>query len=148
MKFISGAIVPILCIGGFIAIVVSGLASSNRRKNQYLPQKISIEGHGIKRGLTAVEAAILLEEPLDKILTMILFSVIKKNAAEVITRDPLEIKTMEPLPEDLQPYEQDFITAFKESEANRRKEMRDMVIALVKNVMKDESFSLETIDIT
>ena len=134
MKFISGAIVPILCIGGFIAIVVSGLASSNRRKNQYLPPKISIEGHGIKRGLTAVEAAILLEEPLDKILTMILFSVIKKNAAEVITRDPLEIKTMEPLPEDLQPYEQDFLTAFKESEANRRKEMRDMVIGLVRNV--------------
>ena len=66
--------------------------SNSRRKRQYLPPKISIEGHGIKRGLTAVEAAILLEEPLDKIMTMILFSVIKKNAAEVITRDPLEIK--------------------------------------------------------
>lgn len=134
LKFISGAIVPILCIGGFIAIVVSGLASSNRRKSQYLPPKISIEGHGIKRGLTAVEAAILLEEPLDKILTMILFSVIKKNAAEVITRDPLEIKIIEPLPEDLQPYEQDFLSAFKESETNRRKEMRAMVVALVRNV--------------
>jgi len=30
------------------------------------PPKISIEGHGIKRGLTAVEAAILMEEPLDR----------------------------------------------------------------------------------
>jgi len=46
---------------------------------QYLPPKISIEGKGIKRGLTAVEAGILLEEPLDKILTMILFGLIKKN---------------------------------------------------------------------
>ena len=59
---------------------------------QYMPPKIAIEGHGIKRGLTAVEAAILMEQPLDKVMTMILFGVIKKNAAEVVTRDPLEIK--------------------------------------------------------
>jgi|WetSurSiteA1Bulk_404760.scaffolds.fasta_scaffold00062_16 hypothetical protein len=133
-KFISGAIFPLLCIGGFIAIVASGFASNNRRKKQYLPPKISIEGHGIKRGLTAVEAAILLEEPLDKIMTMILFSVIKKNVAEVITRDPLEIKVNEPLPDSLQAYEKDFITAFQESDTNRRKELRDMIVALVRNV--------------
>ena len=44
---------------------------------------------GIKRGLTAVESAILLEQPMDKILTMILFAVIKKGAATVTKRDPL-----------------------------------------------------------
>jgi hypothetical protein len=133
-KAISGAIIPILCIGGFIAIVASGIASDSRRKRQYLPPKISIEGHGIKRGLTAVEAAILLEEPLDKIMTMILFSVIKKNAAEVITRDPLEIKSSEPLPQELQMYETDFLTAFEKSGADRQKALRSMVVALVKSV--------------
>ena len=66
-----------------------------------MPPKVTIEGHGIKRGLTAVEAAILLEEPLDKVMTMILFGVIKKNAAEVIRRDPLEIKVYQPIPDDL-----------------------------------------------
>lgn len=133
-KFISAAIFPILCIGGFIAIVVAGLSSNNRRKSQYLPPKISIEGHGIKRGLTAVEAAILLEEPLDKIMTMILFSVIKKNSAEVISRDPLEIKVNQPLPEDLQSYEKDFLNAFQKSGSDRRKELRDMVVSLVRSV--------------
>jgi hypothetical protein len=133
-KAISGAIIPILCIGGFIAIVASGIASDSRRKRQYLPPKISIEGHGIKRGLTAVEAAILLEEPLDKIMTMILFSAIKKNAAEVITRDPLEIKSSEPLPQELQMYETDFLAAFEKSGADRQKALRSMVIALVKSV--------------
>jgi len=34
-----------------------------------------------------VEAGILLEEPLDKIMTMILFGVIKKNAATVAVKD-------------------------------------------------------------
>ena len=133
-KFISAAIVPILCIGGFIAIVAAGLASDSRRKKQYLPPKISIEGHGIKRGLTAVEAAILLEESLDKIMTMILFSVIKKNSAEVTTRDPLEIKINQPIPEDLQLYEKDFLTAFQKSGSDRKKGLRDMVVNLVKNV--------------
>ncbi len=133
-KFIGSALIPIICIGGFVAIVVAGLASDSRRKRQYLPPKISIEGHGIKRGLTAVEAAILLEEPLDKIMTMILFSVVKKNSAEVTTRDPLEIKVNQPIPEDLQPYEKDFLDAFQKTGTDRRKGLRDMVVNLVKGV--------------
>ncbi len=133
-KFLSAALLPILCIGGFIAIVVVGITSDRKRKQQYLPPKISIEGHGIKRGLTAVEAAILLEQPLDKILTMILFSAIKKNAAEVTTRDPFKLKVNHPIPEDLQPYEKDFLNAFLDSEAARKKKMRDLVVNLVKNV--------------
>ena len=55
------------------------IIGGQRRKLQYLPPKIAIEGHGIKRGLTAVEAAILMQEPLDKVMTMILFGVIKKK---------------------------------------------------------------------
>ncbi len=133
-SFISSAL-PFLCIIGFIAIIASGITSSQKRKLQYLPPKISIEGHGIKRGLTAVEAAILLEEPLDKVMTMILFSVIKKNAAEVVTRDPLEVKVTASPPEGLQPYETDFLEAFKTKDAvQRRKSMQVMVINLVKGV--------------
>lgn len=134
-SFIGSAFLPLLCIVGFIAIVASGLVSNRNRKQQYLPPKISIEGHGIKRGLTAVEAAILLEQPLDKIMTMILFSVIKKNTAEVVTRDPLEIKVNQPVPEDLQPYEKDFLASFATNDVvARRKGLRDMVVNLVKNV--------------
>jgi hypothetical protein len=134
-SFISSALLPLLCIGGFIAIVASGFASDRKRKLSYLPPKISIEGHGIKRGLTAVEAAILLEQPLDKILTMILFSVIKKNAAEVVSRDPLDIKVNEPIPEDLQPYEKDFLKAFQTKDlVDRRQDLRVMMVNLVKNV--------------
>ncbi len=133
-NFPTGAILPIICIGGFIAIIITGFTSDSRRKQAYLPPKISIEGHGIKRGLTAVEAAILLEQPLDKVLTMILFSVIKKNSAEVVKREPFELKVTQPIQEDLQPYEKDFLNAFLVTDADRRKKMRDMVVNLVKNV--------------
>lgn len=130
------ALIPLSCIGFFVLITGWGIVSASRRKLQYLPPKVTIEGHGIKRGLTAVEAAILLEEPLDKVMTMILFSVIKKNAAEVTRRDPLDIKVYKPIPEDLNPYERDFLRAFEESGSTRQKELRDMVVALVRSVSK------------
>lgn len=66
-------------------ILISILAStaqkkaSEKRKLKYLKPTLSVEGHGIKRGLTAVEAAILLEQPLDQVLTMILFGLLKKK---------------------------------------------------------------------
>ena len=105
-----------------MALSIGGSYYSNkRRKLQYLPPKIAIEGHGIKRGLTAVEAAILLEQPMDKILTMILFSTIKKGAAEVVTKEPLKIKLHLPLPEGMQEYESDFLKAFEGNDARKRR---------------------------
>ncbi len=114
-----------------------GKTTSKKRKLQYLPPKLSIEGHGIKRGLTAVEAAILMEHPVDKILTMILFSVIKKNAAKVIAKEPLKIKTTEPRPAGLRKYEIDFLEAFDEkSPARRKKKLQALIIDLIKSVSK------------
>jgi hypothetical protein len=133
-KINLSSLLPFSCISVFVFFIGWGMYTGSRRKFQYLPPKVSIEGNGIKRGLTAVEAAIVLEEPLDKILTMILFGVIKKNAAVVNRRDPLEIIVSDPIPEDLNPYEKDFLNAFKEKSDIRRKALRDMVVALVRGV--------------
>ncbi len=97
----------------FLGIPILNAAGSQRRKLQYLPPKIAIEGHGIKRGLTAVEAAILMEQPLDKVMTMILFGVVKKNAATVVTRDPLKLKVTSRCPKGCNEYEKDFLQAFR-----------------------------------
>jgi hypothetical protein len=130
-----GACFCLAFIGIFAVSIVAAVRGARRRKLQYLPPKIAIEGHGIKRGLTSVEAAILMEQPMDKIMTMILFSVIKKNAASVVTRDPLKLQVTAPLPEGLQPYETKFLEAFsKEGTAARRTSLQDMMIDLVKAV--------------
>jgi hypothetical protein len=138
-------ILPILCIGGIAAMIIWAITSSRRRKLSYLPPKISIEGHGIKRGLTAVEAGILMEQPMDKIMTMILFGVLKKNAAQVMTRDPLEIESTDPMPENLHQYEKDFLLAFQEkSKGKRKKALQKMMVDLVKSVGKKmKGFSLK-----
>jgi len=139
-----------LCISFFVLLFLvpslyASLWGNRKRKMQYLPPKISVEGHGIKRGLTAVEAAILMEQPMDKILTMILFSVVKKNAAKVITRDPLKIEAVTPQPEGLQAYETDFIKAFQSPlPVGQRQALQTMMIAVVQSVAeKMKGFSLK-----
>jgi len=138
-SFDPAMLVCICIVGIFLAIIgysfYYAIWGAKKRKMQYLPPKISIEGHGIKRGLTAVEAAILMELPMDKVLTMVLFGVIKKDAAEVKTREPLEITVNSPLPDGLQPYELEFLGAFKYPDAReRQKAMQKVVVGLVKSV--------------
>jgi hypothetical protein len=119
----------------FFGVPILTFFGNQRRKLQYMAPKIAIEGHGIKRGLTAVEAAILMEQPLDKVMTMILFGVVKKNAATVTKRDPLQVEVTSPMPEGLHEYEQNFLKALKEGEAKaRRNLLQEMTVKLVKSV--------------
>lgn len=136
---VLGTVIPIACCGGFAAIfglvIYFAAKSAKKRKLKYLPPKIAIEGHGIKRGLTSVEAAILMEQPMDKILTMVLFSVLRKGAAEVVKREPLELKVADSIGEGPREYEVAFLEAFKTSSASaRRKKLQDMMVDLVKSV--------------
>ncbi len=128
----------IFCLGfgGFIVLIIySATVGAKKRKMKYLPPKILIEGHGVKRGLTAVEAAVLMEQPMDKIFTMILFGLLKKNAGEVMNKDPLDIKPADPLPADLYGYETDFLKAFSEkASAPRKKLLQTVMVNLIKSV--------------
>ncbi|BCY18966.1 hypothetical protein hrd7_28150 [Leptolinea sp. HRD-7] len=122
-------------IGSFIWGIYEAIWGAQKRKLQYLPPKISVEGHGIKRGLTAVEAAVLMEQPVDKVMTMILFGLVKKNAAAVISKDPMTIKAVDPLPEGLQEYEKSFLEAFNKADKKERtRALQTMIIDLVKSI--------------
>lgn len=125
----------------FIMIVaavgaIAWIKGTAKRKMQYLPPKISVVGHGIKRGLTAIEASILMEQPLNKVFSMILFSVIKKGGAKVTATEPETIlERIQPEPADLLPYEVDFLEAYTKTDAaERRKGLQDTIVQLVKSV--------------
>jgi hypothetical protein len=77
-----------------------------------------------------------MEQPMDKVLTMILFGTLKKEAATVIQQEPLELEVSDPLPENLHPYEVEFLEAFKQPEKKRRAAMQEMIVNLVKGVEK------------
>ena len=68
----------------------------SRRKNKYLPAIAQVEGGGIKRGLTAPQAAVLLELPLGKVLTLVIFGLLKKGLVTMTSENPLTVEVAEP----------------------------------------------------
>ncbi len=126
-------------IGGAWALMaVVGSRAQKRRKMKYLPPAISVEGTGVKRGLTAVEAAILLEAPLDKVMTMILFGLVKKGIVVVESEKPLKVQAAEPLPKDVKVwyYERRFLDAIKPNGTVAQGALRDLIIDLIGDVNK------------
>ncbi len=80
-----------------------------------------------------------MEEPLDKVMQMILFGVIKKDAAEVTNNNPFKLKVADPIPEKLHQYEKDFLAAFADGKNNRaaqRKKLQKVTVGLIKSVGK------------
>lgn len=132
-------ICPGLILLGFVGFIIfsiwAAVTGERKRKLQYLPPRVAVEGNGIKRGLTAVEAAILMQQPMDKILTMILFGVVKKGAAQVESRDPMKLEILSPRPDDLRAYEVDFLDAMAKSKsAEQRRGLQEMMTNLVRGV--------------
>lgn len=126
---------PVCLIGaGFLLFGGLAIWTNRRRRMSYLPPLIKVEGVGIKRGLTAVEAAILMETPLERVLTMILFGLLKKEAVTVLDDDPLRVTVNRPLPEGLHPYEENFLDAVKDDGTLDQADMRAMMVSLVKQI--------------
>jgi hypothetical protein len=61
------------------------------RKSTYLPAIAHTESGGIKRGLTAPEAAVLLEMPLNKVLMLVIYGLLKKGVIQQTQADPLVV---------------------------------------------------------
>jgi hypothetical protein len=135
------------CLVPVAFFVLSALFSffgRRRRRLKYLPPSASVEGVGIKRGLTAVEAGVVLELKLDRLLNMIVFGLLKKGRLEVTSRGPLRLKALpapQPLgadaePPKLRPYEVDFLAAIDDVGSLERANVRKLFIRLINGVNK------------
>lgn len=124
--------------GGWAFLAFLGSRSQKRRKMQYLPPALAVEGTGVKRGLTAVEAAILLEAPLNKVMTMILFGLVKKGVLIVEAEKPLRVQVVEKQVENVKLwyYERRWLKAVKPDGTLAEGELRELVIDLISDVNK------------
>lgn len=94
--FVSSPILMLPAIPILIALVITNEVRLKKKpKHTYLPPVAQVEGGGIKRGLTAPESAVLLELPLHKVLTLVMFGLLEKGVLEVVERDPLIVKVTE-----------------------------------------------------
>ncbi len=132
---------------GGIGFLIYKIAEKNKVKasKHYFPPQIKTDGEGIKRGLTAVEAAVLLEIDIDRVISMIIFGLAKKGAITIKSQDPFEVEITDPLPEGLYEYETNFIEALREtSEKKRTNRLRQSINRLILSTSKRiEGFSLK-----
>jgi hypothetical protein len=79
-----------LSIAAFVLIVAGAIvAFAKFGKAAYLKPRISVEALGAARGLTAVEAGVVLEQKPVHILTMILYGLLLKRMVAVTETSPL-----------------------------------------------------------
>ena len=76
-------------------LIVFNENSLKKKRKTYLPAIAQVEGGGIKRGLTAPEAGVLIEMPLNKVLTLVLFGLLEKGVIEVTKDDPLTVEVVQ-----------------------------------------------------
>jgi hypothetical protein len=113
--------IPMAALSVVIFAVVVGAVSMYARPRNYVNPKIQMETLGIRRGLTAVEAAYLLEIIPVRIIVMILYGLLLKRAVWVNSTKPsLTIQVSEEFKQPatspdivVRYYEEDFIHAIK-----------------------------------
>jgi len=94
--FILSPILVLPALPILIALVIFNEIRLKRKPSKYLPPIVQTEGGGIKRGLTAPESAVLLELPLSKVLTLVIFGLLDKSILELVTQDPVTVSVREP----------------------------------------------------
>jgi hypothetical protein len=129
----SAGFIILLFFAIFIIAIIGSSISQKKRLMQYMPPSLAIEGVGIKRGLTAVEAAVLLEKPLDKVCTMILFGLLRKRAVKVVKDRPLRLEVAEKSPEGLYDYETAVLGAIDNKGGIAEGKLAKAVVSLIKS---------------
>lgn len=124
-------------------IIIKAVRKANRRKEEYLPPKLGLEGSGIRRGLTAPLAAMLLEEKLDRVFVLIVFGLLKKGSLE-LDGDKL-VKTGST--DGLRSYEEELLKILPESPTGKPvpgKEIKEIFLEMIKVLSrKMDGYSLK-----
>ncbi|MGB9635815.1 MAG: hypothetical protein ACPL1Y_01000 [Thermoplasmata archaeon] len=118
----------------FLIIAPLMLIISWRTKMSYLPPDVGVEGMGIKYGLTAPEAAVLLNVPLNKLVTLVYFGLYRKGVISVESKSPLRLKVLREDYEGLHSYELGFRAAINPDGSLNEEILKSATIQLIKEV--------------
>lgn len=125
---------PCCCLLLFIVFFIVSLIQGYRTKMDYLPASVGMDGVEVRRGLTVPEVAALMEEPLHKVLSLILFGMIRKGYVKVVSLKPvLKIERVSEKEPELS-YEREFLKAIEDDKTINQNEARDILVDLIKRV--------------
>lgn len=127
------ASLPCLCPLSIVGLIAFSIWRGWRRRYQYLPPKVGMEGVEVRRGLTVPEVAVLMEEKVDKVMALLLFGMIRKGQVKVVSQKPFKLEV---LPDKVpgNSYEAEFAKAIKDDGKLDEDEASRVLIDLVKRV--------------
>jgi len=125
------------CIVAVIVTVIIVLVwtRSRKRARDYFEPKLSVPGAGPRRDLTAVEAAIALERPMEMVATMMLFGLMKKGSVEIVSESSPMVLRPTGRPGEYF-YEIGFLHAIRPDGMVDQLALKDILIELVKAVQE------------
>ena len=77
---------------GFLVLGIAVWRFKYHTKRSYIPASISKEGGKVCNTLTAVEAALLLDQPVSRIVSLLTFDLLDRGIVEIVSEKPLKLK--------------------------------------------------------
>ncbi|MHA1819291.1 MAG: hypothetical protein ACTSU2_07870 [Promethearchaeota archaeon] len=147
-------VITIVVISIYIsALIIVALAIRTlvrRMKKIAGKPEIYIETTGVNKDLSVVEAAIIRNTPLDKVIFLIMFGLIRKNALKIISVDPLKLELL-PLDDaaksSLKWYHLAFLDAVYKTGALKGKIKENILKKLMINLIKKTYRKMKTYDL-
>ena len=102
---------PLVFMAFFVTMAIGvSVASARKRRGDYYEPKMNVVGAGPRRDLTVVEAAVVLERPLETVSTMVLFGLIRKGKVQVLSEQaPMRLQKLADAGEHQ--YETDYLSS-------------------------------------
>ncbi|MHC1590895.1 MAG: hypothetical protein ACXQS8_02315, partial [Candidatus Helarchaeales archaeon] len=150
-KMVAISLISIGMIIGFVSLFFIEHHFLKKAKYTYIKPRVKIHCLGIRRGLSVVEAAIVIGVPLNKVAALIIFGLLRKNAIELGMLEPLRIRKRPRIPRGLRKYETKFIEeVLKKARGSEdefvinRTKLKKLFVFLIKDVnSKMKGHSLE-----
>ncbi|NIP36440.1 MAG: hypothetical protein GWN18_15910, partial [Thermoplasmata archaeon] len=127
---------PAVLIFSFMAMIFVGIGAQDRsRRMAYFDPELTVPGAGPRRDLMAVEAAVVLEVPMERVAAMVLFGLVRKGMVRVdYDADPIRVEKLEEVGEHL--YETRFLSAIKDDGTVSKKFLQAAMVKLVEDVQE------------
>ena len=126
---------------GYFAIVLTGLGMIaytifrliKRVRKPYYKPRIMVESVGVKKGLSVVEAAIIKNAPLGKVVFLIVFSLIRTGHLKILDVKPLKLEKLgKERSKELNWYQTTFLDTIKKDGLVSESKLRKLLIKLIK----------------
>ncbi len=129
----AGGCMPCLFFLLFPTAMIWGIYKNRQRRLQYLPATVGIEGTEVRRGLTVPEVAVLMQQPVDKVMALILFGMVRKGILKVTGRNPLKLEVVAGAKPQFS-YEEEFAKAVADDGKVSESEAARVLTDLIKKV--------------